>query len=195
MMIRDPRDVVASYKHYTVEKGYKYLDAAFSSLNALDFAEKNKTKIIVIKYEDLVRNPLLISKKIFSSIGLDFDKKTFSFFDFSDRLGKKWGNNSSFNDFSHGISTKPIGRYKQILSNAEINFVQNICGDIMQKNGYSLYEIASKKEINDKLGLFLKEKLLKNRWDKWKKTGEGVESYPSDPPLYKSSRQLYPDGK
>ena len=198
MVIRDPRDVVCSYKKYTVEQGYKYLDAAFASVSALNFANKIQEdeilskKIIIIKYEDLVKNSTKKINWLMRKIDLNDQDISIDLNNFTDRTGGVWKNNSSYQDLESGISTSPVGRYRKILSSNEINFIQTICQDSMEKHNYSI-NMLNQKDID--YSLFLKDELLNSRWEHWLETNEGVESYPSSPPLYKSSRQIYPISK
>jgi len=75
-VIRDPRDVMASYKKHTFEIGYTYLDAAFNSNSSMTMANNLiDERVFVVKSEDLYD---LNSKKVeelFSFLDLPFDKK------------------------------------------------------------------------------------------------------------------------
>ena len=108
---------------------------------------------MIIRFEDLVSNPEKLCREICAFIGEEFDPVMLTM-EGANRY-KNSGGNSSFEKIAPGsISTKPVGRYKQVLSGSEILFIQLFTRNIMQEFGYSL----------DKISLPPKEKLKYYLW-------------------------------
>ena len=64
-IIRDPRDVVASYKNMTYETKDKYLDSIFNCLDSMKHAINYlsilpKSSYYLVKFEDLVNNRMIV---------------------------------------------------------------------------------------------------------------------------------------
>lgn len=178
-IIRDPRDVMCSFRDKTYEPNYAYLDSAFVSLHSFMAIEKlSKLKnYYLLRYEDFIRDPIIQTKKLCKFLEIDFEPKMLS--NFEDKTGGKWECNSSFLKLK-GISPKPIGSWKKQASNIEIYFVEMI-NKTMTKFGYKLSGIELNWSEWKKLYNILEDPLIKKRYTHWLKTGRGLEGYPSDP--------------
>ena len=82
-IIRDPRDVLASYKHMTYETEEKYLDAIFNCLDSMQHAieySKNLSKenYYMVKFEDLVSDRMSEIEKICSYLDIEFNESDYS---------------------------------------------------------------------------------------------------------------------
>lgn len=159
LIIRDPRDTIASLidvgnkmvkqgenRHLTpmfVERNlseflefYRRAYAASWNCNLADF----QTKVGYIKYEYLVLNPQGAIQQLKNFTGLNFD--SYNIFD-------KWQRNkinySQLSDaekpwyselYDKGISPKSIGRYRQVLRDEEIKFIEREGADILRIFSY-----------------------------------------------------------
>lgn len=103
-IIRDPRDVAVSYAHYstTNQNEVDYLDVINNAMNSstnfmikdnicyflgtwrdhvsswTEVAPKQGIDVLVIKYEDMVRAPNTVFRKVLDFLQVDFDRKLFS---------------------------------------------------------------------------------------------------------------------
>ena len=98
-ILRDPRNVLASFKYKTNSNYPACLTSVFNSYDAmeniLNNKKSNKQKFILIKYEDLVLNPQKTLNKVFDfldvkKMNINAKRKKFNY------LNKKWVVNSSF---------------------------------------------------------------------------------------------------
>ena len=185
-VLRDPRNVLASFKRYTNSKPPAYLTSIFNSYDAMKNILKNKHKkrFLFVKYEDLLLNPQNTFKKVQNFIGvknvsLVYKKNNFKYFN------KKWIVNSSFqknikksSDFKIEDS---LNSFKTNLNNLELNFVEKVCGSMMKKFNYQLSQKNKTFPINEINKLLKKNRLLKTGFNNWVKKKIGFEKFPNDP--------------
>lgn len=134
-VLRDPRDNYTAYhrKHQrlAVEEFARSWNASLSvGLKNQNRYGENHYRII--RFEDLTQNPEECLQEIIAFLGIRDDdilrKPT--------NNGIPWAGNSMFNDKFTGISSKPTGRWKLILSADEVNVIEAVCGGNMKKMGY-----------------------------------------------------------
>lgn len=186
-VIRDPRDVMCSYREITYEPGWSYLDAAFCSLDSLRRAGEYMRKLDsknyhLLRYENLLENPARETKKICNFLEIDFESDMLNVKKFITNDGSWWNGESSFGKKMTAISKKPIGRWKKHAKRFEIFLTELITKKYMLKFGYELSGAGISSSDRDKAYFILnKDGLLRERYRHWLKTGEGAEAYPSDP--------------
>lgn len=186
-LIRDPRDVLASYKNMTVETGEKYLDAIFATMHSMDTAiiyQQNFSceRYCILKYEDLVTDTRGAVQKMCIFLDLDFCEEILIPNNYKDRHGKKFNckGHSAYkeNNYEDGL---PLGRWKTGLSKFEIDFTESLLSKQMKYFNYQLSDNYKENNIAELLSVLDKTPLLKERVKNYLNTGTGVESYPSDP--------------
>lgn len=186
-IIRDPRDVLASYREMTNEAPHRYLDAVFACLHSLNWAATvgaclAKDRYLVLKHEDFVCNPEKTTREICDFLGISFDPVMFDFSRFSDQSGDRWRSNTAFGDIPDQIVPDSVGRWLSTLQPFEIGFAESVLGDLLPRFGYEMSGCKMKSEdlqlLWDRLAT---TPLLQSRLKHWLETGEGVEGYPSDP--------------
>ena len=183
-VLRDPRDVLASYKNMTFEKGENYLDAIFASLHSFNTSIKYKTilpqnRYLIVIYEDLIKDTKKITQNICEFLEIKFEKAMLDPKNYRSLDGKSF-------DFKTHTSfptenVKPLDRWKTKLSDYEIQFTEAIIGSQMNKFGYELSTNIDNNYITRLIDIIFKNPLLKERIINLIQTGDGVESYPSDP--------------
>lgn len=155
LIIRDPRDVVASVNY---PKGEKYLGSKKPTLfvlqgwrRTIDYIKniQNNENIIFIKYENLVTTPYLELNKIAEFLGVNkFSEDSFDN-GICDRDGNLWKANTSFETKTSFISSKSVGGYKNVLSSDEVNYIESICKDEMKFMGYAFDSKPNSKIIKE----------------------------------------------
>ncbi len=186
-VIRDPRDVLCSFKKATYEPGFRYLDSAFCCLNSFIRAEEfseilGPDRHYVLKYEDLLNRPEKEVRSVCEFLGIKYEPSMIDPKAFTDRKGNKWSGNSAFEEKIETITTKPVGRWKKLAGRFEIFFVEMINRDYMARFGYELSGIdAARSEWSRIYDIVHKDKLLCDRYRHWLSTGNGVEAFPSNP--------------
>lgn len=142
IILRDPRDVIASMNYGDAARYVGAVRPTLYNLHnwrksvafALHLKEKNLARYVL--YEDLVRGPANQLREIFSCLGtgsmhLNFDVKA----DLTNHKGEKWVGNSSF-DEKPMISETSVCKYKNILPQMLIDYIEAICYPEMVALGY-----------------------------------------------------------
>jgi hypothetical protein len=131
-LIRDPRDVAVSVESRGWDKPLEKTCKKWQQ--SAQLAKINKEKYagayIVVRYEDLVRDPESIIKQVCQVVELDY---TPDMLKMDAQLGWR-GSNSHFEDLGYeheGISEKAIARYKEYLSPTDQEFIEDYLKDEM----------------------------------------------------------------
>jgi hypothetical protein len=142
--IRDPRDFLVSYRDkWTIStEGVRlrrlyhpvltsYLWKA-SARAILDGKNRFGSAIHVLRYEDLVSEPVTHLRQLCAFIGEDFDPQV---------LHTQFSNSSTGQRFT-GIATRSAGRWRADLPAEDAYFAQGICGRVMEKFGYTPVKVT-----------------------------------------------------
>ena len=181
-IVRDPRDVVSSFKNMTFELGDRYLDAVFACMHSMDTANKYmsslaKEKYYLVSYESLITDPENELKKICEFLGINFDNQMVDPENHIDHQGDKLTlkSHSSY----AGSNQLPFGRWKDKLGNVEVAFIEGFLCEQMRSFKYKTSNSSS--AVHEILSIIKNEDLLVSRLENYLRTGKGVEEYPSDP--------------
>jgi hypothetical protein len=181
-IIRDPRDVLASFKGMTFEPGKRYLDAIFACMHSMDYClhyKKTlpKSKYYAVRYESLIMNPRLELRKISDFLGIQYSEKMMDKSRYKDQFGDNISieSHTSYND-----NSLPIGRWKNQLINSDIALIEGLLSNQLYEFDYCDSNNKDK-VIKEFMSIITSEELLKSRFINFLKTGEGCEEYPSDP--------------
>lgn len=189
-VIRDPRDVLASYREFTIEAPHRYLDAVFTCLHSMSWAANegqriSKDRYYLLRHEDLVLHQQPTVASLCRFLKIECESQMLDTATFKDRQGKKpWQPNTAFRDvsLSDGIVPHTAERWRSHLENFETVFVESVLGDLLEHFGYKPSKAkVDAAELAELWERFRTTPLLQSRLQHWLSTGEGVESYPSDP--------------
>ena len=139
--LRDPRDVLSSWKNETFAPGADYLDAISNCYDSMKYAlinkKKYKSRYIVFKFEDMLMYPQNSMRKICTNLKLKYESQMLNVSKFKNKTtNKKWMPNTAFKDKIKGISKAPIGRWKKHLPEEDLILCELVNGDLMRKFGY-----------------------------------------------------------
>ncbi len=138
-IVRDPRDRYASVKK-RYGQNLSRVGAAtarwrLSTRAALRNIEQYPQQCTIIRYEDLAHDPKGVSKKVCDFIGEPYTPAMLSMGGAPEH--RDAGGNSSFGDVEPGkISTRAIGRYRQVLLPVEIAFIERSARRDLRALGY-----------------------------------------------------------
>jgi hypothetical protein len=141
-------------------------------------------RYFIVRHEDLVTDPGQTTREICRFLDIEFEPIMLDTTKFTNRRGtKKWEGNSSFGDVSSQITARSTNRWRSKLEDFELIFVESIIGDDLLKHfGYQPSGVKVNVAGLQKLWEYLRATpLIQNRLHHWLTTGEGVESYPTDP--------------
>ncbi|MEE2931006.1 MAG: sulfotransferase [Bacteroidota bacterium] len=137
-LIRDPRDVVLSYKkldnHRAQDTQYaiwKWID----SVQQLEYLQK-RTNVLLIKYEDLVLDPNMEVNKILNYLGFDDNNTLISSKTNAVNMGV--GDKLHHKNLNKPINNNSIGKWKKHLSNNDVKLINRRCSKYLQEFGYPI---------------------------------------------------------
>ena len=185
-IIRDPRDVAASYKAMTFEPGNTFLDAAFNYRGALEtleaISEQYGERLMLVKAEDIAKNPELLAREMCDFLELPFDHAMVD----SDKLhteGEEWSSNTSF-----GKEYKKLpdakSRWPEHLSRSEVIFIEMITQPYFSSQGYESSNFEPTQDDWDKVYQYMNEPFLAERFKNWLFNGRGGQGYRTDPYIH-----------
>jgi hypothetical protein len=121
--MRDPRDNYTSYRRK--QPDWSPTSFARSWHQSAQAGWRNRERYgngryLIMRYEDLLENPERSITSICTFLNIEDDPILRQ----PTRNGQHWGGNSMFNERFDGISRKPIGRYKERLSQEDISTLE-----------------------------------------------------------------------
>lgn len=187
-VIRDPRDVLASNREVTYEKGLRYLDAAFACLHSMRHGLEYRACLdpgnyYLLRYEDLVGDPEGELRRLANDFELAYAEEMLDTRDFTERNGRRWTGNSAYRATTSGISRRSVGIHRDKLDRVETFFTEMIAGDAMRRLGYELDCEPLRQSDWSRLHRILSDDFIAGRYRDWLKARDGVEQYPSPPPI------------
>jgi hypothetical protein len=140
-MTRDPRDRYASVRKRSGKDTHRIGAATARWLFSMQAARRNieqyRENYLVVPFETLTASPEATVREICGFIGENFSEKMLSMQGGPEH--RERGGNSSFGGLEPGvISTRPVGRFREVLSPKEIAFIQLVAGRVMKAFGYAL---------------------------------------------------------
>jgi hypothetical protein len=136
-IIRDPRAVMASQNKSDVGT-YPILFALRHWRKSIAYALEyvnNTENFLLIKYEDFVENPVREMKKVCGFLGVIYEENMVDAGKYKGKKGQKWEQNSSFGS-SREITKKFSEKWKEVLKEKEVQFIEDLCEPEMKAFGY-----------------------------------------------------------
>ncbi len=138
-ILRDPRDNFCSYR-----KKRQYDKKSFSlenfiqdwsrSLFAWETLAKSSAQTLLIRYDDLVSHPKETMKKTCQFLKIDWDDTLVE----PTRNGVFWSGNSMHKTEFKGISTASLQKYKSLLEEDEVRFLETWLESVMTNYEWAL---------------------------------------------------------
>ncbi|MCF8067746.1 MAG: sulfotransferase [Desulfobacterales bacterium] len=184
-ILRDPRDVLCSFKKLTTAPYPGYLNTAFVALDSFiscmnhqhEFAPSNFT---CIRYEDLVNKPENTVIDICNFLEISFDINMLNTNKFTDKTNNSWTGNSAFNMETCSINNNSVNRWTDIASPIEIYLIELINSKMLSAFDYPTSDIKlNKSDLNHLKGL-LDNECLKDKYSWWLKSQQGIEGWSTD---------------
>ena len=153
LVVRDPRAVAASKNVNDKKYPWLFLIRQWRKLAILSWLYNNnsnfKDRVLLVKYEDLVRRPREISVQICEFLDIDLDEKILNPGNFKDGHGDKWLQNTSYENRKVEFNTNSIDKWKKVLHKKEVRFIENLCHFEMDLFDYQFEESYDFKIDND----------------------------------------------
>jgi len=137
-VVRDPRAIFAS--QIFPKKDYPILYVVRQWRKSIEYILQNisEKNVYVLRYEDLVDDPKSSMNNISKFIGVTYQSNMIDPKKFKDGGGGLWSKNSSYNENrkKNVISNKNKNRWADVLSQAEIQIIEDLCDAEMKIFGY-----------------------------------------------------------
>ena len=173
-LVRDPRDYLASYKYYwrrstessRVRALYHPINSSllwrstWSHLSRLARAD-GSSRVLLVRYEDLVTDPERIARGICAFLGIDYLPEVL----------EVDSSNSSFGSRTGGIFTSSVGRWRDSLTDAEVWWCQRITGSGLTRLGYAVAPVQARAGSVTRLLLTSPISLVSGLWANRAKRG------------------------
>ncbi len=139
-IVRDPRAICAS-KNATNEKyPWLFLVRQWRKLASLalmyERVEKYKGRVLVMKYEDLIKEPTETVSKICTLAGLSLHDNMVDPGSFRDGSGGQWSQNSTYSSGNKTFNVNSIDKWRDVLTNEQAEFIEKTCWFEMKHLGY-----------------------------------------------------------
>ncbi|WP_242205219.1 sulfotransferase family protein [Aestuariivivens insulae] len=172
-LVRDGRDVAASFKKTLVGEKHAYHLAAIWKNNYLKakklFQHVEPKRCLTISYESLIANPKEVLEQINAFLGLHLDETALEYFNSNESkitaaAGYMWSN------LTMPIMSNNTRKFLEVLTPEEIEIFERVAGDVLEENGYGLitnpvssgFSAETINKFNEKNVLLKKEALLSN---------------------------------
>lgn len=139
-IVRDPRAVFASRKRHLMcrygchTKAHRLVREWNRSSQEIPRLGWNPSRFLVIRYEDLVKNPKDVMEAVCRLGGFDFAVSMLE----PTRAGEGWQGNSAFQEAFTGINTTTVNQWKGYLTEHEIWWIELHCHKGMELADYPL---------------------------------------------------------
>lgn len=151
LILRDPRDLIASIHHRVLDnqtgdpRPVLYSLRAWRKSVAIALAYASSPAFRWLRYEDLTADPSGQLQAISALLGVSrFEEGAFAE-GIRLRDGSIWSSNSSFEGMV-GISAASRGRYRKVLSDDVVRYIEAVCAPEMAAVGYALEESGEASE-------------------------------------------------
>jgi hypothetical protein len=125
---------------------------------------KLKDRIFVIRYEDLVLEPVKKTKQICKFLGVDYNPDMLITNNFRPLAGNKWTTYSNFKVPKNKIYTNSIDSWKKHLDKGTIEFIEFVCDPEMRLFKYDLREYQGGFPSAEIMKFFIKDDKLARGW-------------------------------
>lgn len=195
IIVRDPRDILCSFRKTTISKKNDYLISIFNYIDLVNyysnFPKKVKKNIILVKFADIKIKPEFVLKKICRFLKISFNRNMLNKNFFRDVKGRNWNGDNAYS-FKGNLKHKTVNRWKLLISDEDLYLCQFLSEKQMIQMGYKLVrkKFSDKTKINA-LNKINNSKLLFGIYKNWLNNGDGSPKYPLDPTKPKNWDKKY----
>ena len=186
VILRDPRDVVTSFKYSTIAPGNDYLIALFNVVDAVNHAFRYRLqypgRVYVVKFEQLKMNTEDELRRLCRFLEVEFVPEMLEQEHYTDHMGNKWdaGESLTFKEETGWLA--PVGRWRRKIEPEDLYLCEWIGGNQIAQLGLGLDgRVHSQEMFDSAIKKITSSELLREAFKRWCDVGEGVERFPLDP--------------
>jgi len=187
VILRDPRDVVTSFKRLTIAPEPDYLIALFDVMDAVNHAFRFQAqypgRVHVVSFERLSANREEEARKLCAFLELEFDPVMLDEAGYTDHVGKPWNVDDALTFKANDPDRwKTVGRWKQRIEPEDLYLCEWIAGKQIAQLGL---EFAGRRHAQDVFDRAMQKitasPLMREAFKRWCDLGEGMERFPLNP--------------
>lgn len=157
-IIRDPRDTVLSmHKAF----GTSVKGAAHQWNESFEHFKKVSSKVHLLRYEELVKNPARETKIMCSYMGENYEPNMLDFFE---KTSERVEFRNHLQKLLVPVDSNSVGNFKE-MQDHDIKTIESICHEGMKFLGYHLCYEVKKEKIRNTSSNFLIDKLVYYNWN------------------------------
>jgi hypothetical protein len=138
VMVRDPRDQIASEREVNVRQGREPLPVRrLANELRSSYAHLDPTGLTVVRYEDLVSDFKRVRRQLESGLGLDLKFDPNGAWPSLDGMEVFKSYPSWSPKLGAPVDSAGIGRYRRDLTASQAVEIESVCADYMEQFGYS----------------------------------------------------------
>ena len=184
--LRDPRDVVISFKAYTNAPGDNYLIALFNVVDAVNHAFRLRTqhpdRVYVVEFSRLKTNTEAVLRDLCTFLELDFSPEMLNETNYTDLHGNAWDPRETMSFKEETGWLTPVGRWKKQIDPEDLYLCEWIATEQICRLGLDLSGRVQPQEVFDRaISKLTSSALLREAFKRWCDLNEGMERFPSDP--------------
>ena len=132
VLVRDPRDVMASQLKQDPSRSIVSMALTCRVADRMVQDWRESERVHVVSYEDLAADAPAVMGPVCDFLGIHRDPAAFQ----PTVMGRPYGGNSRFQQSLEGVSTRPVGRFRQVLSQAQQRKAEELLKDQLRAGGY-----------------------------------------------------------
>ena len=186
VLVRDPRDVVSSFKKMTIAPENDYLIALFNVVDAINHAVRYTIRypdnVYMVCFEKLKLNPDVEVKKLCDFLEIEFSPGMLDYKNYTNHSGEEWDQTKSKSYPEEVDPLAPVGRWRTKIDSSDLYLCEMIA-----KKQISMIDLPlsgrnfSLEDFEKAMQKIMSSPLLRKAYKRWLETGEGVEQFPLDP--------------
>jgi hypothetical protein len=190
IIVRDPRDVLVSFKKNTIAQKNDYLITVFNYLDLMDswikYGKLYSDRVLGVRFENLKADPELVAREICNFLDIEFESGMLDNDQWKVLRGNSWEtwenhNTSSFRDDGN-LKSNPVGRWKELIDPVDHFICEWILRDVMTLFDMGLtFSRPTSKILEIAIDRLMSSELLKEAFLNYSHKRKGSEKYPIDP--------------
>jgi hypothetical protein len=190
LIIRDPRDVLVSFKKNTIAPDPDYLVAVFNCLgmmqSALEYSRVYKDRFMCLRFEDLKAQPKEVVQAACQFLGITYNEEMLNPLNWKKLGHKKWvpWENHGSSSFSEDIKLQqsPVGRWRGMIDPLDHFICEWVLSDVMAEFEYiPEFNSPSQEMLDTAVTRLSSSSLLESCLYSFQTFNLGTEKYPLDP--------------
>lgn len=184
--VRDPRDVLISFKAMTTAPGNDYLIALFNVIDAVNHAIRLRAqypeRVYMIEFSRLKVDTEAVLRDLCNFLEIDFAPQILEEDSYTDMAGNAWDPRETMSFKEETGWLTPVARWKRNIDEEDLYLAEWIAKEQIGQLGLDFSgKVHSQEVFNKAVEKITSSDLLKEAFKRWCDLREGMERFPTDP--------------